>query len=193
MLYLPFMTQKGCGQFNDGLHPSMNPLRHYKTFLNPNSLGCVQNRIQIGGFGTVRVLILKSNDNWHSKNNITKYQWNHNQFAIISSVSLLGYSIFLGVYLWTYLLWSVKMIRKSIHRGIQKYHQMKETGPDNYTSERQPFMIYRPSNEIYFCHVFVYWYFGKLPNVSGAFTKQNNIRVPLFYEKNLNWVYSVSM
>ena len=25
------------------------------TFINPNPLGCVQNRIQIGGFGTVRV------------------------------------------------------------------------------------------------------------------------------------------
>ena len=24
-------------------------------FINPNPLGCVQNRIQIGGFGTVRV------------------------------------------------------------------------------------------------------------------------------------------
>ena len=26
-----------------------------KSFINPNPLGCVQNRIQMGGFGTVRI------------------------------------------------------------------------------------------------------------------------------------------
>ena len=29
-------------------------------WFNPNPLGCVQNRIQIGGFGTVRVCVVSA-------------------------------------------------------------------------------------------------------------------------------------
>ena len=34
---------------------------HLQMIINPNPLGCVQNHIQIGGFGTVRVECAKFN------------------------------------------------------------------------------------------------------------------------------------
>ena len=40
--------------FREQTEKSRNSINFYSQ-INPNPLGCVQNRIQIGGFGTVRV------------------------------------------------------------------------------------------------------------------------------------------